>query len=229
MSIVQKILVLQEQDSRIREAGKELRDIPARKHEEETRLNEHRKALMDAQQGLKFSQAEIKKLELESEARREMIVKLRRQQLEIKTNKEFKAMEMEIETVEDAVTALEDQELALMEGLEKAKADVAERNEALKEEEAAVESDVRALDEHAAAIAAEIKEMQALREAGARDVDPEWLDRYEKIFERKDKALVPLEDGVCGGCHMRVAPYIIHDAKKRTFMVTCDFCGRLVY
>ena len=59
--------------------------------------------------------------------------------------------------------------------------------------------------------------------------DPEWLDRYDQVFGRKDKALVPIQDGVCSGCHMKLPPYIIHDAKKRAEMVSCEFCGRLLY
>ena len=49
------------------------------------------------------------------------------------------------------------------------------------------------------------------------------------IFPRKDRALVALEDGVCGGCHMQLPPYVVHATKKHSSIVLCEYCGRILY
>lgn len=226
---VAKLLVVQEHDSRIREINKELQDIPARKEEEEAKLAGHKELLAQIQEDLKAKQAEVKKLELETEARREKIAKLRQQQLELKTNKEFKAMEAEIKVIEDEISDLEEQELGELEEIEKARAEAEENKKKLLEEETAVQSDLRALNERVSSIEVELKEVQAARDSAASEVDPEWLRMYEPIFKRKGKGLVPVEGEVCGGCHMQLPPYILHDRKKEAVMVTCDHCGRLLY
>jgi len=46
---VEKLLAVQEHDCRIRELEKQIRDIPARKQEEERRLQQHREALAQAE------------------------------------------------------------------------------------------------------------------------------------------------------------------------------------
>ena len=229
VSVVENLLIVQEHDSRIRDMKKEMRDIPARKEKKESRLNDHRKAIAEAEERLKATLVETKKFEVEAESGREKIAKLRRQQLGIKTNKEFKAMETEIKIIEDNVSGLEDQELEFMEAVDKGRADVARRHEDLKSEEAALRSEVQELEKRVSGIEAELKRVQEAREAAAQKVEAEWLAVYEKISKRKDKALVPIEGNVCDGCHVRLPPYAIHEAKKRTVMVTCNFCGRLLY
>jgi len=227
---IERILVVQQHDCRIRDIRKELADIPARKEQEQGRLDEHRAALSKAEEDLKLQQAEIKKLELEAESGRGKITKLRQQQMEIKTNKEFKAMATEIQGAELGISALEDRELGLMEDLEKARGVVDEKKKALAEEAAAVQADVEELDSRVAAIERELKDVESQREAAASEIDAEWLSRYEHIFSRKkDIALVKLAGGVCGGCHMNLPPAVYHDTQKKDAMVCCNFCGRLLY
>jgi predicted nucleic acid-binding Zn-ribbon protein len=229
MSMVEKLLVVQSRDCKLRDIDRELRDIPLRKQHEKQRLEEHTKAHAEAEERLKGLQAEIKELELESEARRDKIAKLRQQQMQLKTNKEFKAMELEIKAVEDEISEIEDRELGLMERVENARREQAERKQDLSEEESAVKQDLVVLDERAAQLAAEMEGIKAERETLAREVDPEWLASYTRIFERRNLALVPIEGGVCGGCHMKLPPYALHDARKQAEMVLCTYCGRLLY
>lgn len=229
MSIIEKLVSLQEHDCRIRDLEREMRDIPLRKDQEKTRLEEHRDKLSEAEQMLKALQADIKKVELEAESLREKITKLRQQQFSIKTNKEFKAIEDEIGLIQTQIGKLEDRELELMMKADQAKLEVERGRAMLAAEEAAVKADIQALDERASRIAAEIDQLRSVRAAIAAEIDPAWLASYERIFQRKERAIVPIEDGVCGGCHMQLPPFVLHDAKKQTALVACTFCGRLLY
>lgn len=230
MSVIERVLTLQEFDCRIRDMEKELKDIPARQAREQSRLEEHRKELAHAEQNLKTRQAEVKKFEGEVESHREKIRKFRQQQYDIKTNKEFKAIETEVAAVQSEIAKAEDTELALMLDVDAARAEVEKKRKALAQEESAVKGDVGVWAERAGVIQKDLDEIRAKRAAAAVGMDPEWLSNYERIFKRRDRALVPLEEGgVCGGCHMQMPPYVIHDARKRTSIVTCGFCGRMVY
>ncbi|MDD5521266.1 MAG: C4-type zinc ribbon domain-containing protein [Kiritimatiellae bacterium] len=230
MNIIEKLLVVQQHDCRIRELEKESRDVPKRKEEEQKRLKEHKEALDKAEAVLKGKLADIKKLELEADSRREKIAKLRTQQLEIKTNKEFKTIDGEIKVIQDGISGLEDQQLVIMEEVEKARGEVQNKQKALKEEDEAVKKDVALLDQRFGQIDAELAGIREVRAVAAKEVEPAaWLVQYERIFKRKDKGIVQIEDGVCGGCHMTLPPYVIHSAKRMDTMVMCDFCGRLLY
>lgn len=229
MSIIEQLLVVQEHDCRIRDINRELHDIPTRKDQEEERLQVHEEALVEAQGGVKSKQAEIKDLELEVTARREQITKLRQQQYDLKTNKEFKAMETEIQGVEKDISGLEDKELVLMEELETAKSAVRDKEGALEKERTMVAGDTSSLDERAAGITGDLATLEEKRKALAIEIEKQWLVAYERVIARKDKALVPLQDGICGGCHMKLPPSIWHETKKQTSPVSCDYCGRMLY
>lgn len=228
-NVIEKLLVLQEHDVQIRDMEKEMRDIPARKKEEMGRLDEHKAVFAKLQGNLKARQADTKKIELEAESVREKIAKLRQQQLEIKTNKEFRVIEVEIKGLEAEIFKLEDQELLVMEAIEGIRRELGAKTNDLKEEETAVRRDVQALDERSAVLENEMKRVKAAREDAAKGIAREWLARYETVFARRDRALAPIENGVCGGCHMTLPPYLAHNARGREAMVSCSYCGRLIY
>lgn len=229
MSIIDELLDLQELDLQIRESERELKDIPARKELELSRLNEHRAAEEAAEEDLKQRQAKLKNHELQVENQKEKIRKLRQQQMQIKNNKEYKAMESEIAVVERDIRTLEDKELVLMEEIELARQDVASRKHDLAQEDAEVQRDLAVWDERIREVKGALGEVQQQRLEAAAGIDPEWLQHYEMIFARRDRAVVAIQNGVCDGCHMKLPPYIIHASRKKIERVTCDYCGRLVY
>ncbi len=229
MDVVDKLLDVQEKDVEIRHMEKEKKDIPARKKAEEERLAEHKAKIASDQSLLQQKQSAVKDLELESESCIEKIQKLKSQQLEIKTNKEYRAMSAEIQGMQNRISEIEDRQLVAMESVEKVKAQIKKRQETLSEEEAALAEDLKELDKRAAEIETRLNSAKKEREDMVKGIDREWLQQYESIMKSKDRALVELKDSVCGGCHMKLPTYVRHDAKKRLGMVRCDFCGRLLY
>lgn len=230
MTNIEMLLAVQEYDIRIAEIDRELRDVPKRKDEELTRLDKHKESLEETNGALKAKQAEIGQLELEVESAKEKISKFRKQQLEIKTNKEFKAMEHEIKAVKDQILGLEDKELVLMEELEIIRSDVAQKQRDLTEEEKEVAADVEMLDGRAAGLDAERAQVAEKRGGAAGEIsEREWLERYDRIREKRLNAVVKLEDGICSGCHMQLPPSAVHDVHKPDTITSCDYCGRLLY
>lgn len=228
--VIEKLLVVQDIDIRIRDIEHKLRDIPARKQVELARLEQHKLAVAKAEEQVKGIQVEVKRLALEAESRQTKIAKLRQQQLELKTNREFKTMDGEIGMVEAEIKRLEDRELELMESIDAARRGVGEQVAALKKEDDAVQADIKVLDARAAELNGELSRCNAEREIAASDIDAKWRAYYERVFHRKkDRALVPLEGGFCGGCHMKLPPSIAHATRKDGDMVVCEQCGRLLY
>jgi len=231
VSTIEQLLEVQEHDLRMQRIEGELRDIPARKQRELERLQEHAAALKAAEDALQARQAELKQNELEVQSKKDKIAKLRTQQMDLKTNKEFKTMASEIETIEKSIRRDEDRELEIMETIEAARADVASRRVALDAEDAVVQEDIAVLDERIAGLDAELKTAQAARDKAKEGIDAGWLRRYEAILtsKRGTAVLVSAEGGVCRGCHMALPPYQQHNARKRVEMVVCSYCGRMLY
>jgi len=231
VSTIEQLLEIQEHDLRIQRIESELKDIPERKTRELERLNDHTAALKAAEDALQARMAELKQHELDVQSKKDKIAKLRTQQMDLKTNKEFKTMSSEIEAIEKAIRRDEDGELVIMETIENARADVAERRQALEAEKAVVQEDVTVLDERIATLETERKAEKAARLQAQQGLDPEWLRRYDAVLKskRSGAVLVPAEGGICGGCHMALPPYQQHAARKRQEMVVCGYCGRMLY
>jgi predicted nucleic acid-binding Zn-ribbon protein len=229
-SVIEKLLLIQDHDLRIMKFEKELTDLPKRKASIESLLDEHRQAVTAAKEEVKGRQSEIKQVELEVDSHREKIQKFRSQQLQLKSNKEFKAMDDEIATVEKNIRSLEDTILGIMEKLDVAASVVKEREAALKQEDITVRQEISAIDDRGVAIKQELERVKASRDNLASEADPERLALYNRLFgNKRDKVLVPVENAACGGCHMKLPPYVCHEAKKQNIPVFCDFCSRMLY
>lgn len=230
MTTIDKLLIVQDRDRRIRQLSRESEDIPARRKLSEERLKEHKEALQAAQELVKKNAAAIKGVELEIDTAKQRILKLREQQVSIKTNEQYRAMNNEVAGVEKQIREFEDREIVLMEETEGLRANVAHMDQRLKQEDVIVQSDRVQLEERLQAIQSEIERLKQERAGLVTDVDPEWLSRYDRTFKHHpDFALVPVDQAACGGCHMKLPPQVIQNVKRNQAMVCCSFCGRILY
>ncbi len=230
MITIDGLVALQDHDQQIRELKKQIDDIPARKAQEQGRLQDDIDALGAAQQLLKANQAAVSEVELEIASLKEKIKKLRQQQMTLKTNKEFKAIDHEVEMIEGQIGRLEDKELVAMEEIEPAKARAAEIEGRFADEKASVDRYVKELDERLAHIRTEHDQLETDRIPLAEAVgDPRWLKYYDRVSITKFPAVVKLQKGVCGGCHMTLPPAVPHQIRRQTEIVTCSFCSRILF
>lgn len=229
-TVIERLLIIQDRDRKIAQLSKESEDIPARVRQVESRLTGHRESLQGAQDEIKKNLAAMKQIEVEVEARKQKIAKFREQQFQIKSNVEYRALEGEIATVQKEIREVEDRELALMEQNESVRQMITDRERDLSKEGARVVEEQATLKKRLDEIQAELHDLRVDRDALAKDVDGKWLARYERIFKRVgDFALVRVENGACGGCHMKLPPQVVHDAKKNLSLVECSFCSRILY
>jgi hypothetical protein len=230
LSMIEKLLVIQDRDRRIRQLSRESEDIPARKKLTDARLDDHRKAVHQAQDELKKNASAAKQIELDIESMKTRILKLRDQQGAVKKNEEYKAIEHEISMLQDNIRKQEDGEIELMEQAETIRARVAQLDQKLKQEEAIVKTDESSLDQRLKNIQSEMDQLKAERGGMITDIDPDWLSRYDRTFKHTgDYAIVAVENGSCGGCHMKLPPQVTQDVKRAQHMICCTFCGRILF
>jgi predicted nucleic acid-binding Zn-ribbon protein len=227
---IEQLLVLQACDQDIQRLHREMDDIPRRKQQIESRLAAQQQGVETAERVLLEKQARIKNLEGDIESARAQIQKYRDQQLQIKTNEGYKALEKEIATTQTAIRKLEDEALEGMEEVEVAKVETAERREALAKEQVRVDEEVKAFLERSQGLDSECEQKTAERQALAAQIDPTWLARYERLFAKQgDAAIALVEHGTCGSCHMKLPPAQVVGARKSDTLTLCDFCGRMLY
>jgi len=227
---IEKLLVIQDRDRRLIQLEQQLLRIPAERTEIEGRTRAASGRLEELRLRLRQTESERKQLEVEAAAKRAQADKYRGQQLQTKKNEEYQALAHEIEGCEKAVREIEDRELDLMEQAEKLAAEIKAEQQVLNDVNAQAARQRDAIAKREADSKADIEKLKAERAEMAGGVEESFMGRYERIMRhRRDAAIVPVQHGNCGGCHLQLPPQTVHRAKGGEGLVTCDECGRILY
>ncbi len=229
LPIIEKLLILQDRDKAIAQVNDALAHAPKERKTFEERKSATAQKLESAKEAQRANETKRKSLELESAQLSAQVAKFKAQQNLTRKNDEFAALANEIRHFEEKITVLDDQQLELMEAAQTLAAAV----ETAITEHRKVESEVAGLltdlEKRCSNLAARREELCAERTKLAADLDEDTLDTYERIIRKKGDAVVPLEHGVCGGCHMKVSNATLSDAMVQKQIVFCDKCGRILY
>ena len=163
---IEKLLVLQDRDRKIRTLKQELKIAPLEKKEMEDKLETALKDLEAARQKGREIEVERKKLENEAQSKRDSIAKFQTQKFQTRKNEEFQALNNEIKRFEGDIQGIEDRELDLMENAEKVKALVAETDRQTQATKALVARQITDLANKTQAVTEQLKELEAERRPG---------------------------------------------------------------
>ena len=226
---VTTLLILQERDQKLRRLRLELKKAPEDEARAKTRLADADAALKAVKEQVTANEIAMKKLEIDIETRRTTIGRLKTQQFETRKNDEYKALEHEIDRYGREVTGLEDQELVLMEKAEGLKQETARAMEVRARVQQLVDEELKQLAGRVENSRTQITEIEADRAGVAAKVNEALLQRYDRLFEKKAPAVVELENGVCGGCHMKVTAATLSAVRADKVIASCENCGRILY
>ena len=179
---------------------------------------------------LKELEAKKKTIENDVGATEDRLAKYKSQQLQVRKNDEYQALGHEIEVTQAQIGALEEEELKVMYAIDEAKRKFTAAGEELKQNIASHESRIHTLREREANLQSEL---QAAQEAvtGARSLlDEPALRLYDRLAAQPGlPVVVPIHEGKCGGCHLKISFNIDSETRKPDKLVTCDQCTRIVY
>jgi predicted nucleic acid-binding Zn-ribbon protein len=230
LDTIEKLLILQDRDRRIRQVEGELAHIePERQLLRQKAVGAQGK-LEEAKARIKHLESERKNLELEVEAKKALIVRYANQQLQTRKNDEYKALANEIETCKADIFRIEDQEISLMEQSEAAHKDAQDATRLDSETRKLVEEQVVQLGAREKNLKSELEKLQLNRGELAAAVDEIIRGRYERLLRSKgENVVVGVQHGVCGGCHMKLQPQLLVACRSAKELVTCGNCGRILY
>jgi hypothetical protein len=227
---IEQLLLLQERDRKILQLQAELQAIGPQRQAIRARAEHARGDLEAVKHQFKQIESDRKKLELEAEAKQELVEKYSLQQFQTKKNEEYRALTHEIETCKAEIVKLEDQQLELMEQAEAVQKHSLEAACLAEETKRETDRQLSDLDERERNLQRHLAEMTSGRDQLAAQVDGDVLPRYERLRRSKgERVVVGVEHGACGGCHMRLPTQIVVTCQGAQEVVTCPNCGRLLY
>jgi len=175
-------------------------------------------------------QKQRKEKELELAANAEGIKKLSGQLFSLKTNKEFQTMQQQIADAKADGSVIEEKILVSFEEADKIKAQIDSENIKLKEEEKIYLQQKKDIESSVKEIDDQLVQLETQRKQIIPEIDPKIFQEYERILSsREGLAIVPVEHNSCGGCHMLVPPQVINLIKMYSHIITCEVCNRILY
>ena len=230
LDTIEKLLILQDRDQKIRREQGELARIEPERQTLKTKAAAAQAELENAKLRIKQIESARKDLELEVEAKKLMITRYANQQFQTRKNEEYRALAHEIDTCKAAIFEIENQEIELMEQGEAAQKQVLRATQAAKDARTLLEEQVAQLDAREQNLLKELAQLEANREELASAVDEGVRSRYERLVRSKgENVVVGVQHGVCGGCHMKLPPQLLVTCQAEKELVACSNCGRILY
>ena len=230
LDTIEKLLILQDRDRRIRQEQGELARIEPERQTLKVKAATAQAELEDAKLRVKQIESARKDLELEVEVKKQMIVRYANQQFQTRKNEEYRALTHEIDTCKAAIFEIENREIEFMEQAEAAQKEVLRRTQAAKDARTLMDEQVSQLDAREENLKKELAQLEANREELASAVDDGARSRYERLVRSKgENVVVGVQHGVCGGCHMTLPPQLLVTCQAEKELVGCSNCGRILY
>jgi len=227
---IEKLLVLQDRDRQIRRIQAELSHIEPERQDLKAKAAAAQTGLETAKTRSKQIETERKNLELEIEAKKQLISKYANQQFQTRKNEEYRALAHEIELCKAAIFKIEDQEIILMEQAEQVQKEIAQATQTANGTRKLVDDQTAQLAAREQNLKQELAQLEGDRQDLAAAVEEGARSRYERLLRSKgENVIVGVQHGVCGGCHMRLPPQLVVLCQGEKGLVTCSNCGRILY
>ena len=213
-----------------RDTGRRAIDaMPARRQAVEARLAEREAAVAAARQRAADNQASRRAIEKDLAVVQGRLSKFKDQLMEVKTNKEYQAMQHEIATATAEVRRFEDDLLERMMEADELASTLKSEERDLAAARTEVASQLTALDAEQTRIERGLEDAVRRRDALAAEMSPDLLALFEQVRVKRGTAVAEARDGHCTVCHVRLRPQVFNQIRLNLEIIKCDSCGRVLY
>jgi len=228
--LLAELVALQDVEIEIFKAEEGLRELPKEIDEIDSIISARKASLDAVDEEIRLYEEKKTPLEAELKENQTILDAADARIKKIKTNKEYLALQREIDLAKKRKADIEEQLLNIMDRIEK-KASERERIQK------SFDADRVILDEKKGKLLEQMEELQAVvKDYKGKDqklrasVDKSLLSKYDRIRQsKKGLAIVECSDGVCKGCHMHIPPQLYNELVRGDKLIACPACQRMLY
>jgi uncharacterized protein len=228
---LETLIELQDFDSRIARLEAEAARLPKQIEAIRTAVAESSRALELLRTRFEAARKELRGKERDLDVTSTKRSKAEGRLYEVKTNKEYSAVLLEIEEIKQEKAQTEEEILTLMESQERLTADLRDAETRLHAREEQGRQDAASVQQRLDAVEAELAELRVQRQSRARELQSSLLTSYERILRARAGVAVASVDGscVCGACRVTIRPQAMQQLRGATELMLCESCGRYLY
>jgi hypothetical protein len=224
------LIRLQELDSTAERLRRRMADLPAAQAALETRLANLTAAVAGVKERIAASQASRRDTEKDLAAVQARLSKYKDQLMEVKTNKEYHAMQTEITAAETLVRREEDRLLERMEEAELFAAELKAAEAALKSGQSELKGSLQQMETDRVTTEQDLEKTGTERAQVAAAVSAGVLALFERVSKhRKGLAMSEARDGLCTQCHVRLRPQVYNELRRNESVMQCESCSRILF
>ena len=221
--------VLQQIDMELSELEVHLTEYPKKISAFEQELQSSKESILSIN-NKKEEHLKVKsELENELNLNEENIKKSEERLFEIKTHKEYQALQKEITETKRMNLDLEEKLLDEMEKIEQLEAQIAEKNEELTNKETDYQVKISDYKEKLEEIKIVYEPKVEEKEKIVQTINPEILPLYEKIKTRNGEVLAVARNEICTGCNMNIPAQLFNEILTLSRIIQCPNCKKILY
>ncbi len=230
MTHIQDLVRIQQIDTELQELEELLGDLPTKVNELKTEEDRLIKSLSEGKDRSIEIDMATDKNSLEMNSVKEKIDKHKDQLFLVTNNRQYDALQHEIDhlkeqlnTIEMTILELSEEKDSLEENTKEAEENLESLTQNLVERRTKLESMLTESSENKA-------NLEAQRTEKAAKLDMATMSRYEKVYKaRNGIVVVSIHGNACGGCGSAVPPQIASEIRSGKTIYSCDVCNRFLF
>ena len=230
-SQLQTLIELQGFDAKIAGLESEAARLPRQIEAIQAALSEARKSVETIKGKVDTTKKDLRTREKDLEVANVKRQKLEAKLYEVKTNKEYSAVLLEIEEAKQEKAKTEEDILNLMEMQERLGVEIKDAEQRFRTREEQARQDEAVVRKKLGAVEQELNLQRAERRSRAKDLPVGLLASYDRISKARGGVAVAAvtSAAVCGGCRVSIRPQAMQELRTTTGLILCESCGRYLY
>ena len=225
---LQQLLRVQDVDLELKALEEAKSKYPAEIEERRGEIDRAEQDLKELTERLEDQQRRQRNFEHELEDAREQLKKLEARFSEVRTNKEYDALQLEVEACKSRMSEYEGQILELIESSESVReqVDLEQQDvDVVREEQ---QSRIDELQARLDSLQGEVDAVQRRREVEAEGIDLDLLRTYEISRSNRGLTVAAVRKGACGACFRQLPAQMKSRVRRHEQVVSCESCGALL-
>lgn len=227
---LRRLIQLQQLDGRIVELQQRVLAIPDEIESQSESLQESRDAVEKLREQADQKARTQRQLEGEVELLQQKLSRYQEQLMDVKTNREYRAMRHEIDGVRAQISNQEDEILEIMLALDELEDQTREARRTAEERASEVSSRQQELETFAAGSETHMAGFEQEKSQLERDLPESLLEQYRRIASASNgQALAEVVGQSCQACNVKLRPQFFTEVKSGLKILTCETCNRFLY
>jgi uncharacterized protein len=227
---IKKLVEIQAIDVEAFRLKTELKEKPSEVEALQAEFEAKKARLKTLEDQVKSTLVKQKDYEGELKAKEDAIVKADGQLSQLKTNKEYSAKLLEIESIKADKSLIEEKILLGFDQIEEVRKALENEKQVVASYEKDFQAKKKQIEDSLAVADDQLKVKESQRARLTPEVRPDILGRYERIMNNKEGiGIVPVRNNTCQGCFMHLTEQAVNQIRINDQLICCDMCARILY